>query len=210
MTDASPGPAGGRPGTPGVHDRVVDLEQQAEQPGADVLSIADELTAVSGQTSAVDYAAAIGPQQAAVDLLRSFTPTGDQATRYRRDYALALNTLVSRLFDAGQKGVALTTAAAATAAYSTAGESPEADKLGLSVQLTLLVKLLSGSSTGPEALLAQQTCLDVVLLYRPSTPTDVAARDLALAHGRPNLVARLVEVGDTDTAAAGRAATSCH
>ena len=152
MTDASPGPAGGRPGTPGVHDRVVDLEQQAEQPGADVLSIADELTAVSGQTSAVDYAAAIGPQQAAVDLLRSFTPTGDQATRYRRDYALALNTLVSRLFDAGQKGVALTTAAAATAAYSTAGESPDANKLGLSVQLTLLVKLLSGSSPGPEGI----------------------------------------------------------
>ena len=79
MTDASPGPAGGRPGTPGVHDRVVDLEQQAEQPGADVLSIADELTAVSGQTSAVDYAAAIGPQQAAVDLLRSFTPTPGDA-----------------------------------------------------------------------------------------------------------------------------------
>jgi len=188
-----------------VAEQIEALKRAAAVPGAAVIDISEQLTALSRQLSGTAGGAddAVAAQSAAVGVLRGAEPP-PSGSRYLTVLGEALHTLFSRLEDAGRPDDALTAARDAIAVYRQAGDSPGADADAVEHvvnQLTTLSKQLYGAPA--DALGAAQAAVDILTFTAPPQPAP--ERQTLLADAMQNVAARLVDAGQGDAAASAAA-----
>ncbi|GAA3228501.1 hypothetical protein GCM10017691_19700 [Pseudonocardia petroleophila] len=203
-----PPPPGAAPDPPTVatnlrgwaHFMVHSTRHYATLPGADVMRAAAELTPLVRELSAAGQTAdAQAVQQASVDVLEEFSPAAAERTAYLILRAEAKHNLIARMIENKQLADVGPLAGSAISNYQAYTAAAGADLARAARDLGELVKPLLTAGLPAQALAAQRANLDT--LRAITTPTDPLGHDLALAESEHNVVARLIDAGQTPHAA---------
>ena len=172
-------------------------------PGADPEAIAPELTALAGILPSLGHAAeGVDAQQAVVDLLIRFASTAAARPTYQLAVGEAMQNLIARLLDDSRLSNIATLATQAISAYRKYAATPGADVLRVARDLSVLSsRQLVAAGRPHEAVLAQQALLDVLVGFTPPAERRLEYL-LALAEGRHNLIARLIDDRQVEQGAA--------
>jgi hypothetical protein len=119
---------------PRAEDAALVYRKAAAASGSDVIAIAGKLVALSSNVAhAMRLAEAVGPAQAAVEVLRTFRPLADQEKNYLELFSRALHDLALRFLHSGRANEALQPAEEALQGYRKLAET-DPDHFGPLVQ----------------------------------------------------------------------------
>lgn len=203
-----PPPPGAPPVPPAVatnlrawaHFMVHSTRRYATLPGADVMRAAAELTPLVRELGAAGLSTdAQAVQQASVDVLEAFSPAAAERTEHLILRAEANHNLIARMIENGRLADVGPPAGSAIGDYQAYAAAAGADLTRAAGGLGELVKPLLTAGLPDQALAAQRANLDV--LQAITTPADPLGHDLALAESEHNVVARLIDAGQTPHAA---------
>jgi tetratricopeptide (TPR) repeat protein len=116
--------------------------QAATIPGANLFEIVDMLASLSAFLVAIRPAEAVGPAQAAAEILRAATPPGGGDTAFRAKSAQAWHLFAVRLKDANRRGEALPPARQALELYRRLATEDPAFQDELAIVEQLVASLL--------------------------------------------------------------------
>jgi hypothetical protein len=173
-------------------DTVAAYRRVAALPGADVVSIGQQLINLSSHLgNARQPAAAVAPAQAAVDVLRDAAPAAGSETVHLSKLAEAWSTFTLRLIEADRVQDALQPALDTVAAYRRVAALPGADVVWSAQQLLYLSSHLGTAHQPVAAVAPAQAAVDVLHGVRPAPVAHMAM----LAEACHTLALRLKEVG---------------
>ncbi|MFL5653923.1 MAG: hypothetical protein ACJ8CB_07075 [Ktedonobacteraceae bacterium] len=162
-------------------------------PGADPEAIAPELTTLAGILSSLGHTAeGVDAQQAVVDMLIRFASAAAARPAYQLAVGEAVHNLIVRLLDDSRLSGIATLATQALSAYRKYAATPGADVVRVAADLSALSKQLTAAGRPHEAVLTQQAEVDVLVGFTPPAEKRLDYL-LALAEGRHNLIARLID-----------------
>jgi hypothetical protein len=141
----------------------------------------------------------------AVEVFRDFDPPAAMLSEYLLAYGQAIYALIAFLLGIGHLDEmlsleVLSLVREAVSVELAASTAPGADVMRVAASLSALSALLSASGRPDEAALAQQAAVDVLMGFTPPAERRLEYL-IALAEGRHNLIARLIDDRQVEQAA---------